>query len=466
MISINGLCSCPAGTYQLNGICTKQPNCPSGQTWDGVRCTAIQCPPGTFWNGSLCASGGFNCPAGTYYDGNKCATNITICPAGTFWSGTTCQSITCANGFYLSSDGVCLQISQICTNGLIWKNNNCIPPDGTNCPSGTYYNGGQCIPLQPCTNGRIWNSTVSQCVCSINTFWNGNICIQCNGGQIYITNIGCSCATGTFFNGSNCNSVPVNQCASIPSSIWDGNKCICNFGYTMFNMQCTCQGLAVNSTYCDRCYNKPNSSWLNGICQCNTGYSDSNGQCVLPKPPNNNTNPNPSCNVATYFDSQQLRCLPCTSGCLTCTSCYSCTSCQPGFYLDFTSSLCIEICGDGKRFILGCDDGNNINGDGCSNDCKIELGYICTGGSPNSKDNCTKTLPKILTFSSTGQSHLFGKIIINIVANYIPLNLIQSSTDCANSCRDILSVQIISGDKSATSIIATYIPTTSFGFSV
>jgi cysteine-rich repeat protein len=29
------------------------------------------------------------------------------------------------------------------------------------------------------------------------------------------------------------------------------------------------------------------------------------------------------------------------------------------------------MCGDGKRFILQCDDGNNEDGDGCSRDCKI-----------------------------------------------------------------------------------------------
>ena len=47
---------------------------------------------------------------------------------------------------------------------------------------------------------------------------------------------------------------------------------------------------------------------------------------------------------------------------------------------------CIENCGDGKKFVLACDDGNNNDGDGCSRDCKIEQGYICRGGSPNTRD--------------------------------------------------------------------------------
>jgi cysteine-rich repeat protein len=29
------------------------------------------------------------------------------------------------------------------------------------------------------------------------------------------------------------------------------------------------------------------------------------------------------------------------------------------------------MCGDGKRFVLECDDENNFDGDGCSKDCRI-----------------------------------------------------------------------------------------------
>jgi cysteine-rich repeat protein len=170
--------------------------------------------------------------------------------------------------------------------------------------------------------------------------------------------------------------------------------------------------------------------------------------------------------VATYWDGQQGRCLPCSSGCLSCSSCYACTSCQPGFYLDFASSLCLEVCGDAKRFTSACDDGNNVNGDGCSSDCKVEVGFSCAGGSPNSKDSCSKTLPQALKFTSTGQSHLWGKIVLNVQANYLPLALVQSASDCANGCNNVLSVKIVSGDSAATSIVAAYIPTTSYSFSI
>lgn len=132
-----------------------------------------------------------------------------------------------------------MPISQQCPTGMTWKNGQCTI-DGNNCPETTYYSNGQCIPIQPCTSGKIWNSTVIQCVCPKDTFWNGNLCMQCSGGQIYKTNCGCICPSGTFFEGNRCTSVPVNKCASIISSVWDGNSCVCSPGYTVVGMQCAC----------------------------------------------------------------------------------------------------------------------------------------------------------------------------------------------------------------------------------
>jgi cysteine-rich repeat protein len=37
--------------------------------------------------------------------------------------------------------------------------------------------------------------------------------------------------------------------------------------------------------------------------------------------------------------------------------------------LDLVNIVCIDICGDGKVVDNDCDDGNLINGDGCSNKC-------------------------------------------------------------------------------------------------
>jgi cysteine-rich repeat protein len=50
----------------------------------------------------------------------------------------------------------------------------------------------------------------------------------------------------------------------------------------------------------------------------------------------------------------------------------------------------IGVCGDGFRrhSFEQCDDGNTEDGDGCSSSCMIEPGWLCDGGSWNSKDTC------------------------------------------------------------------------------
>ena len=50
---------------------------------------------------------------------------------------------------------------------------------------------------------------------------------------------------------------------------------------------------------------------------------------------------------------------------------------------------CLEICGDGRNFHTfanECDDGNTVNGDGCSSTCTVENGFTCTAGSAYTKD--------------------------------------------------------------------------------
>lgn len=53
----------------------------------------------------------------------------------------------------------------------------------------------------------------------------------------------------------------------------------------------------------------------------------------------------------------------------------------------------IEICGDGLHMgVLQCDDGNLLDGDGCSSTCTVEPNYICYGGNAYTPDKCKITL--------------------------------------------------------------------------
>jgi cysteine-rich repeat protein len=108
---------------------------------------------------------------------------------------------------------------------------------------------------------------------------------------------------------------------------------------------------------------------------------------------NDGTNTPTDCNVGSFFDPQQKKCLPCPDGCLKCKDCYTCETCHPDFNYDIPSKLCVEKCGDGRRYVLECDDGGNNPNDGCSRDCKIEPGYVCKGGSPTNYDRCERYNP-------------------------------------------------------------------------
>lgn len=54
-------------------------------------------------------------------------------------------------------------------------------------------------------------------------------------------------------------------------------------------------------------------------------------------------------------------------------------SCPTGYTFDSVSIQCVEICGDGQRVSMECDDGNVVSGDGCSEICQVEADYTCQG---------------------------------------------------------------------------------------
>ena len=62
--------------------------------------------------------------------------------------------------------------------------------------------------------------------------------------------------------------------------------------------------------------------------------------------------------------------------------------CCDGYYYNSVAVRCDETCGDGRLFELDCDDGNTIDGDGCSSSCSVEIGFNCSGGSTTSASVC------------------------------------------------------------------------------
>ncbi len=77
------------------------------------------------------------------------------------------------------------------------------------------------------------------------------------------------------------------------------------------------------------------------------------------------------------------------------------------------SGKCESECGDGLLLGEACDDGNLINGDGCSDLCVVENGYECVGektsgecekvATPDGKDTCVLRVPVV--FRDFSQTH-------------------------------------------------------------
>ena len=50
--------------------------------------------------------------------------------------------------------------------------------------------------------------------------------------------------------------------------------------------------------------------------------------------------------------------------------------------------MAIDDIAEGLGGYKACDDGNLINGDGCSASCTVEKNYNCVGGGENKVDTC------------------------------------------------------------------------------
>ena len=96
--------------------------------------------------------------------------------------------------------------------------------------------------------------------------------------------------------------------------------------------------------------------------------------------------------------------------------------------------------------------------------CTVEQGYFCTGGSPDSPDVCTNTLPTKVDISLSGQAHTFGKIILNIRVNYLSQALIDFI--CQDKCEGVLKVELINCFTAASNITSIYTEGSTYSFAV
>jgi cysteine-rich repeat protein len=139
--------------------------------------------------------------------------------------------------------------------------------------------------------------------------------------------------------------------------------CLCQTGYVDIgvplcavcaNYIAGCSA-CVTTTSCTNC--TAGFYLISGVCQCAVGFLVT-GVCTTIY----------GCSSATSL-AGTVYCLTCNSSqYYSLTSNHSCT-CMNGYYINALYS-CVAKCGDGLLVVPeACDDGNLINGDGCSSSC-------------------------------------------------------------------------------------------------
>lgn len=288
--------------------------CRGGSYYDDGEC--VECPIGTFGKDDTC----YDCPVGTYNDEDG-QMNCKECPFGTFndqpGAVSLLQCLTCPRGSFSSLGAANCTLCPLGTFNDAEKQESCQP-----CPVATFgdifgaENISSCLPCPKGTASSI--EGVSTCEpCSLGHVVDKEGSTQCE-----------LCDSGSFANVTGL--ITCHTCAPGTFNSYPGQS------------------------ICMRCF--PGSfSKLPGstnCTECEPGYSSPGGD-VSCSP----------CAIGTYSNETGSPCLFCPPGETTETE---------------GSQSCVPGCGNG-RLDPGefCDDGNLIDGDGCSSTCTIEAGFIC-----------------------------------------------------------------------------------------
>ncbi|CAD8048544.1 unnamed protein product [Paramecium sonneborni] len=325
------------------------------------------------------------------------------CKEGYFETGLDASCIKC-----ITLCKSCLYKEEYCTNcypeqyRILSKENNCI-----------------------CQNGYYDNKTdvCLKCNDNCNSCTNYSICTSCNEfnfRRLDLQNQKCICQLGYYDNNeitclpcyyacSKCNNSNLpSQCTLCPktrqkqANNLDTFECKCRKGYFDDGyLECLpCTNL-INPPITHYCYSYCGDLIVQWNEECDDGNLDQRDGCNQCFLSNNNCINNICLNcqfnqciqcIDGYYLNNDYSCIQCSHECQTCVSRQNnCTSCKfnnsntnkcliciqdQGFFQ--IDNQCFSICGDGiLTFQELCDDGNQLNGDGCDQYCKIEDGYFC-----------------------------------------------------------------------------------------
>ena len=352
-------------TVEAHYTCTGWPStctC-SGSCGNGIKECTEGCDDGNNINGDGCSSTctvetGWTCPTpnspcNPICGDSKCVgsetcdsapTGCTTCSAHTGYTcpGCTTCSTTCG-------DGICAG-SEVC--------------DDIHCPGCTgHANGWTC----PCVVSSAAGANTCTTTCGDGITAGTEQCDLGNGNGIAGSGAGCvsgTCIVDTEYHCSASGNTapftasnPDTACVlgACPDGTIDGGE--------------TCDdGNAVSGDGCS------------STCQLETGWI-----CATPNTPcapicgdGKCVGDPPSVPMETCDDEGDGIC---NANCIGSIAGWYCTGCS----LTYDTTVCTTKCGDGITISPEeqCDDGNNIDGDGCDSNCKFEWGFTCTVANPS-----------------------------------------------------------------------------------
>ncbi|CAD8079131.1 unnamed protein product [Paramecium sonneborni] len=339
---IKGVCSCKTNEYQNNnGICTECHkscvSCVNGSEIGCLGCISLrkmnpenklcECTDGYFQNDNQeCVKCNHKCGKCTY--NNQCLT----CSENRSLSqdGFSCN---CNQGFFENEKEICLKCSPPCFN---------------------------CSSIQDCLSCIDVNREVKEyrCQCQKGYFeTEQNQCESCSSIRGKVNDI-CNyinCGDGELTKGEQCD---------------DGNN-ISRDGCTdcKIDQFFTCTNKMLSRSICFQCVMNCQTCSLKGLkgsCdQCYNGYFFKNDECLKCQDSCETCKDNKTCLTCTIIDAK-----PDELG-----LCPKCTNVK-GYYI--INRKCITKCGDAILVESEqCDDGNNLDGDGCDSQCQIEKYYSC-----------------------------------------------------------------------------------------
>ncbi|KAL4476977.1 hypothetical protein ABPG72_011674 [Tetrahymena utriculariae] len=330
---INGQCqSCG------NSIIDVPEQCDDGNFIDYDGCTNCQIDPGYICvNASMPSKCVVACGDGIVQSNEQCDDGNQI-------DGDGCSNCIVDTGFQCSGNpSICVSL---CGNGVVNLNEECddgdtIPNNGcTNCmvDIGYYCSAQPCTTLLTlCGNNR--RDTSEQCD---------------NGNTVGCTN--CSIDSGYYCQGGSGTSPDICQ-PLCPNGRLDSNE-ECDDGNNITGDGCNGSCQVESGWFCINV-----SPSTPSVC---TQISSISHPC-----PDSIREPNEVCDAGPKINNQPTGCND------SCTAVLQGFICQGGSTT--TADKCTPICGDGiKQYNEPCDDGNILTGDGCDQNCNIELNYQCT----------------------------------------------------------------------------------------